>query len=106
MFQKYVDASVAEQLIDNPSMLKLSGEEREITTLFADIEGFTRMAEKLCPQNTVGLLNTYLPEMTNIILEEHGTLDKYIGDAIMAFWGAPLDDTDHAVHACAAALKM
>ncbi len=106
MFQKYVDASVVEQLIDNPSMLKLGGEEREITTLFADIEGFTRMAEKLGPQNTVGLLNTYLSEMTNIILEEHGTLDKYIGDAIMAFWGAPLDDAEHAVHACAAALKM
>ena len=106
MFQKYVDASVVERLIDNPSMLKLGGEEREITTLFADIEGFTRMAEKLGPQNTVGLLNTYLTEMTNIILEEHGTLDKYIGDAIMAFWGAPLDDAEHAVHACAAALKM
>ncbi len=106
MFQRYVDASVVERLIDNPSLLKLGGEEREITTLFADIEGFTRMAEKLGPQNTVGLLNTYLSEMTNIIIEDHGTLDKYIGDAIMAFWGAPLDDTDHAVHACAAALRM
>lgn len=106
MFQKYVDASVVEQLIDNPSLLKLGGEEREITTLFADIEGFTRMAEKLGPQNTVGLLNTYLTEMTNIIIEEGGTLDKYIGDAIMAFWGAPLNDPDHAVHACAAALRM
>ena len=106
MFQKYVDASVVEHLIDNPSLLKLGGEEREITTLFADIEGFTRMAEELGPQNTVGLLNTYLTEMTNIIIEEGGTLDKYIGDAIMAFWGAPLDDPDHPVHACAAALRM
>ena len=106
MFQRYVDASVVEHLIDNPSLLKLGGEEREITTLFADIEGFTRMAEKLGPQNTVGLLNTYLTEMTNIIIEEGGTLDKYIGDAIMAFWGAPLDDPNHSVHACAAALRM
>jgi adenylate cyclase len=106
MFQKYVDASVVERLIENPSLLKLGGEEREITTLFADIEGFTRMAEKLGPANTVGLLNTYFTEMTNIVIEEYGTHDKYIGDAIMAFWGAPLDDSDHAVHACAAALKM
>ena len=106
MFQRYVDASVVDRLIENPSLLKLGGEEREITTLFADIEGFTRMAEKLGPANTVGLLNTYLTEMTNIILEEGGTLDKYIGDAIMAFWGAPLDDAEHAVHACAAALRM
>jgi len=106
MFQKYIDASVVERLIENPSLLKLGGEEREITTLFADIEGFTRMAESLGPQNTVGLLNTYLTEMTNIIIEEGGTLDKYIGDAIMAFWGAPLDDSQHPVHACAAALRM
>jgi adenylate cyclase len=106
MFQKYIDASVVERLIENPSLLKLGGEEREITMLFADIEGFTRMAELLGPQNTVGLLNTYLSEMTNIIIEEGGTLDKYIGDAIMAFWGAPLDDPQHPVHACAAALRM
>lgn len=106
MFQKYVDASVVEQLIENPSMLKLGGEEREITTLFADIESFTRMAEKLGPQNTVGILNSYLTEMTNVIIEEHGTLDKYIGDAIMAFWNAPLNDADHALHACTAAIRM
>jgi adenylate cyclase len=106
MFQKYVDASVVNQLIENPSLLKLGGEEKEITTIFADIEGFTKMAEKLGPQNTVGLLNTYLSEMTNIIIEEHGTLDKYIGDAIMAFWGAPLDQPDHALFACSAAIRM
>ncbi len=106
MFQRYVDASVVDQLIDNPTMLKLGGEEREITTLFADIEGFTRMAEKLGPQNTVGMLNAYLTEMTNVVIEEKGTLDKYIGDAIMAFWGAPLDDPENALHACTAALRM
>jgi adenylate cyclase len=106
MFQKYVDASVVEQMIENPKLLKLGGEEREITTLFADIEGFTRMAEKLGPQNTVSMLNSYLTEMTNIIIEDQGTLDKYIGDSIMAFWGAPLDDPDHALKACSAALRM
>lgn len=106
MFEKYVDRSVVRQLIDNPALLKLGGEEREITTMFADIEGFTRMAEKMGPQNTVGMLNSYLTEMTNVITEEYGTIDKYIGDAIMSFWGAPLEDKDHAYHSCAAALKM
>ncbi len=106
MFQKYVDRSVVEQLIENPAMLKLGGEKREITTMFADIEGFTRMSEELGPENTVAMLNSYLTEMTNVILEEYGTIDKYIGDAIMAFWGAPLDNKDHAYFACRAALRM
>ncbi|KAB2923623.1 MAG: adenylate/guanylate cyclase domain-containing protein [Bacteroidetes bacterium] len=106
MFEKYVDRAVVQQIIDNPSLVKLGGEEREITTVFADIEGFTSMAEKMGPQNTVGMLNSYLTEMTSIMIEEYGTIDKYIGDAIMAFWGAPLEDKDHAYHACAAAIKM
>lgn len=106
MFEKYVDKTVVRQIIDNPSLVKLGGEEREITTMFADIEGFTAMAEKMGPQNTVAMLNSYLTEMTNIMIEEYGTIDKYIGDAIMAFWGAPLDDRDNAFHACSAALKM
>ena len=106
MFERYVDRTVVQQIIDNPSLVKLGGEEREITTMFADIEGFTGMAEKMGPQNTVAMLNSYLTEMTNIMIEEYGTIDKYIGDAIMAFWGAPLDDRDHAFHSCSAALKM
>jgi adenylate cyclase len=106
MFEKYVDKTVVQQIIDNPSLVKLGGEEREITTMFADIEGFTAMAEKMGPQNTVAMLNSYLTEMTNIMIEEYGTIDKYIGDAIMAFWGAPLDDREHAFHTCSAALKM
>lgn len=106
MFEKYVDRSVVQQLIDNPALLKLGGEEREVTTMFADIEGFTAMAEKMGPQNTVAMLNSYLTEMTNVILEEYGTIDKYIGDSIMAFWGAPLADKDHAYHACSSALNM
>jgi adenylate cyclase len=106
MFERYVDRAVVQQIIDNPSLVKLGGEEREITTMFADIEGFTRMAESMGPQNTVAMLNSYLTEMTNIMIEEYGTIDKYIGDAIMAFWGAPLEDRDHAFHCCSAALKM
>jgi len=106
LFEKYVDRAVVQQIIDNPSLVKLGGEEREITTMFADIEAFTTLAEKLGPQNTVSVLNSYLTEMTNIILETNGTIDKYIGDAIMAFWGAPLEDKEHPYHACVAALNM
>jgi adenylate cyclase len=106
MFEKYVDKAVVKQILDNPSLVKLGGEERELTTLFADIEGFTRMAEQMGPQNTVGMLNSYLTEMSNLIIENHGTIDKYIGDAIMSFWGAPLSDQDHAYNACAAAINM
>jgi adenylate cyclase len=106
MFERYVDHRVVKQILDNPSLVKLGGEEREITTLFADIEGFTAMAEKMGAQNTVGMLNSYLTEMSNIIIEEHGTIDKYIGDAIMSFWGAPLENSDHALYACEAAINM
>lgn len=106
MFEKYVDKAVVKQILDNPSLVKLGGEERDLTTLFADIEGFTRMAEQMGPQNTVGMLNSYLTEMSNIIIENHGTIDKYIGDAIMSFWGAPLSDSDQAYNACAAAINM
>ena len=106
MFEKYVDKAVVQQIIDDPSLVKLGGEEREITTLFADIEGFTHMAEQMGPQNTVAMLNSYLTEMSAIITENNGTIDKYIGDAIMSFWGAPLSDADHAFNACAAAINM
>jgi adenylate cyclase len=106
LFERYVDRAVVKQIIDDPSLVKLGGEEREITTLFADIEGFTAMAEKMGPQNTVGMLNSYLTEMSNIIIEQHGTIDKYIGDAIMSFWGAPLKNPEHALYACEAAINM
>jgi adenylate cyclase len=106
MFQKYVDVSVVEQLIDNPALLKLGGDEREVTTMFADVQGFTRLAEQLDPQRTVGILNTYFTDISHFVLDHRGTLDKYIGDAVMAFWGAPVDDKDHALHACTAALAM
>lgn len=106
MFEKYVDKAVVKQILDNPELVKLGGEEREITTLFADIEGFTRMAEKMGPTNTVAMLNSYLTEMSNVIIENNGTIDKYIGDAIMSFWNAPLSDADHAFNCCSAAINM
>jgi adenylate cyclase len=106
MFEKYVDKAVVKQILDNPSLVKLGGEEREITTLFADIEGFTKMAEQMGPTNTVGMLNSYLTEMSTIIIENGGTIDKYIGDAIMSFWGAPIPDADQAFNTCAAAINM
>jgi adenylate cyclase len=106
MFQKYVDVSIVEKLIENPTLLKLGGEVSEITTMFADVQGFTRLAEQLDPQKTVGILNTYFTDISHFILEQQGTLDKYIGDAVMGFWGAPLEDPDHAFHACSAALAM
>lgn len=104
IFSKYVNASVVEQLLRYPP--ELGGVDRELTVLFSDIRGFTSLSESLSPQELVELLNEYLTVMTDIILEEEGTLDKYIGDAIMCFWGAPRVQEEHAVLACRAALRQ
>ena len=106
MFERYVDKTVVQQLIDDPKTLKLGGEMKEITLLFSDIKGFTSISEKLGPENLVKLINSYLNEMTGVIMKHRGTVDKFIGDAIMTFWGAPIDDTNAPYHACAAALEM
>ena len=106
MFERYVDRTVVQQLIDDPKTLRLGGEQREITLLFSDVKGFTTLSEALGPPNLVKLINGYLTEMTNVIMRHRGTVDKFIGDAIMAFWGAPLDDSDAEYHACIAALEM
>ena len=106
MFERYVDKTVVQNLINNPAMLKLGGEKREITLLFSDIKGFTTISEKIPPEVLVKLLNQYLTEMTNIIMRNKGTVDKFIGDAIMAFWGAPLEDENAAFHGCLSALEM
>ncbi|MEK6566991.1 MAG: adenylate/guanylate cyclase domain-containing protein, partial [Bacteroidota bacterium] len=106
MFERYVDKTVVQNLISNPAMLKLGGEKREITLLFSDIKGFTTISEKIPPEVLVKLLNQYLTEMTNIIMRNKGTVDKFIGDAIMAFWGAPLEDENAAFHGCLSALEM
>lgn len=103
-FSKYVSHHVVRRILEHPEHLKLGGEKRELTVLFSDIAGFTTISEKVEPEKLVDQLNEYLDAMTGIILDTDGTLDKYIGDAIMAFWGAPLHQPDHAVRACMAAL--
>ena len=103
-FKRYLSASVVDQIIKDPSSLKLGGEERELTVFFSDMSGFTEMSEKLKPQELIGLINEYLSAMTDSIFLQEGTLDKYEGDAVMAFWGAPLAQPDHARRACWAAL--
>jgi adenylate cyclase len=106
VFGKYVSPVVIENLIKNPEKIKLGGEKKNITIFFSDIRGFTPISEKLEPEKLVYLLNEYLTEMTSIIIKEEGLVDKYMGDAIMAFWGAPLDQPNHAEMACSSSLKM
>ena len=103
-FKHFVSAAVVDQILRDPDKLKLGGEKRTLTVFFSDLAGFTPIAEKLDPQVLVTLINEYLGAMTDAILDEGGTLDKYVGDAIVAFWGAPLDDHEHALRACRAAL--
>ncbi|MEA3421060.1 MAG: adenylate/guanylate cyclase domain-containing protein, partial [Acidobacteriota bacterium] len=105
VFRHYLSSHVIDRVIKDPSLLQLGGEKREITSFFSDVSGFTSIAENLSPEELVNLLNAYLSEMTDIILSLGGTLDKYEGDAIIAFWNAPLDQPDHAVKACFAALR-
>ena len=106
IFQHYVSAKLVDELINNPSMLKLGGEKRVMTVFFSDIEGFTSISEQIPPEELVVLLNEYLTAMTDIILKYDGMVDKYEGDAIMAVWGAPVYFEDHAKKACFAALEM
>ncbi|MDD2753568.1 MAG: adenylate/guanylate cyclase domain-containing protein [Candidatus Portnoybacteria bacterium] len=105
-FQFYLEPGVIEQIIQDPAKLKLGGQKKEMTVLFSDIRGFTSLSEKTDPEIMVSLLNEYFTAMTEIILKSGGVLDKFIGDAIMAFWGAPREIPDHAFLACDAALKM
>jgi adenylate cyclase len=106
MFAQYVPQKVVSELIANPDMLKLGGERRRMTALFTDVAGFTTVSEKLSPEELVSLLNEYLSEMSNIVLEHEGIIDKYEGDLIMAEWGAPVFYEEHAEFACRAALVM
>ncbi len=106
MFGKYVSPRVVDELVADPSRLKLGGEKRHITILFSDLAGFTAMSERLPPEKLVSVLNEYLNAMSAIAMEEHGLIDKYIGDAIMALYGAPTALPQHALHACRTALRM
>jgi adenylate cyclase len=106
IFGKYVSPLVIENLIKNPDMINLGGEKRNITVFFSDIRGFTSISEKIEPEILVNILNEYLTEMTSIIIRDDGLVDKYMGDAIMAFWGAPLDQPNHPIMACSSSLEM
>jgi adenylate cyclase len=105
-FESYVAPAVVHDILKHPERLRLGGERREITILFSDIRGFTTMSEELAPEALVKLLHDFLNPMSNIIINQGGTIDKYMGDAIMALFGAPLEQPGHALQACRAALEM
>ena len=105
-FQRYLSPSVVEQLAADPTRLRLGGETRDVSILFADARNFTARSETLDAVGVVQFLNALHTPLTAAVLAERGTIDKYIGDGLMAFWNAPLDVRDHADHACAAALAM
>ncbi|MBX3454892.1 adenylate/guanylate cyclase domain-containing protein [Ferrovibrio sp.] len=107
-FAQYLSPALVEQLAADPTRLRLGGETRDMTFLFCDIRGFTAVSEQFKgnPQGLTKLINRFLTPMTDVILARQGTIDKYMGDCIMAFWNAPLDDPRHAEHACESALTM
>ena len=107
-FAQYMSPALVEQLAQAPEKLVLGGEDREMTIMFSDVRGFTTISEtyKHDPQGLTALMNQFLTPLTNAILARKGYIDKYMGDAIMAFWNAPLDDKDHQINACEAAIDM
>ncbi|MCG8336117.1 MAG: adenylate/guanylate cyclase domain-containing protein [Proteobacteria bacterium] len=105
-FQQYLSPKVIDQLVDDPSMLTLGGEKKDITAFFSDVQGFSTISESLTPEELVELLNEYLTAMTDIVMKYDGTVDKFEGDAVIAFFGAPIAYPDHATRACLASLEM
>lgn len=103
-FSKFVSTDIVNELLKDPEKIALGGSKKEITIFFSDVRGFTSISESLSPEELVSLLNDYLSAMTDIIIELKGTIDKYMGDAIMAFWGAPVPLEEHAYYACVASL--
>ncbi|MGB5874092.1 MAG: adenylate/guanylate cyclase domain-containing protein [Bacteroidota bacterium] len=106
MFSTYLNPSVVEELLAHPEKLVLGGKREELTVLFSDIQGFTSISQDMPPEELVSLLNEYLSVMSEIVFRHRGTLDKYEGDAVMAFWGAPVPQKDHPFRACLSALEM
>jgi len=106
LFGRYVSRDVYAQLIDNPALAELGGKRREMSVLFSDIRGFTTVTERGNPEELVAQLNEYFSRMVEIVFRHHGTVDKFVGDMVMALFGAPVDDTGHAEHAVAAAVDM
>lgn len=107
-FSQYLSPALVQRLAQDPSQLRLGGERRTLSILFCDVRGFTTISEELRndPEQLTSLINRLLTPLSDTVLRHNGTIDKYIGDCIMAFWNAPLDDPDHAVHAVAAAVEM
>jgi len=105
-FGLYLSPAVVEQVARHPELLQLGGEQREITVMFSDVRGFTRISEQFDPHGLTRFMNRFLTPMTDVVLGNHGTIDKYMGDAIMAFWNAPLAVEGHAARACDTALAM
>jgi len=106
VFSQYVSRSVVDRILADPAKARLGGERKELTVLFSDIRGFSQLAEGLRPEVLAIFLQEYLTPMTELVLDSGGTLDKYIGDAVMAIWSAPIDFPDHAARACDVALAM
>ncbi|MEZ2126382.1 MULTISPECIES: CHASE2 domain-containing protein [unclassified Sinorhizobium] len=107
-FSQYLSPDLVKRLSDDPSQLKLGGERRTLSVLFSDVRGFTTIAETMKddPEKLTGLINRLLTPLSDIVMDHGGTIDKYMGDCIMAFWNAPLDDPEHALHAVTASLAM
>lgn len=106
MFTQYVSSTFVEELVADPEKLKLGGEKKELSVFFSDIAGFSTFSETKTPEDLINFLNEYLSEMTKIVFDNNGTLDKYLGDAVMAFWGAPVPQPNHPHLACKSALLM
>jgi adenylate cyclase len=106
LFGTYVPKELVAEMSKNPEVYSMRGESRDMTVLFSDVRDFTSISEGLTPEGLKDMMNAYLTEMTQVVQEKRGTIDKYIGDAIMAFWGAPLDDAEHAIHGVESALAM
>ena len=105
-FGHYISPEFMEELSKNPEKLVLGGETRDLTIMFTDIRNFTSISERMSPAALTQLMNDFLTPMSDLVMHNRGTIDKFMGDAMMAFWNAPLDDPDHARHACLTALKM